>query len=222
MFRGNGNHYLAVGLSALEAIRAALKQVGNLEPATVLDFGSGAGRVTRWLRAALPKARIVAADLRPEDIQFCATEIGAEPWQTSTDIATLEARAHFDLIWSGSVMTHLQAADTEMLLKKFIEWTAPGGMIVTTVHRPYVFERMKGGNAYGLTPDALERVLQQYQSVGYGYADYPHAKGYGISLSSPAWIENLVSRQVGGRLVQYATRGWDKHQDVFSVQRDGV
>jgi hypothetical protein len=51
MYAGNDRHYLFCGASALNVILSALRLAELTDPAAVLDFGSGAGRVTRWLRA---------------------------------------------------------------------------------------------------------------------------------------------------------------------------
>jgi cyclopropane fatty-acyl-phospholipid synthase-like methyltransferase len=67
---GGHEHYFAVGKSALNVIQATLVLAGVNSPKTILDFGCGAGRVTRWLRAAFPDAKISACDTREEDLKF--------------------------------------------------------------------------------------------------------------------------------------------------------
>ncbi|MGX9182326.1 hypothetical protein ACWTU8_32085, partial [Mesorhizobium sp. BHbdii] len=79
MFHGNSRHYLSCGGSALNVIAAAVGLAG-IEPSEILDFGSGAGRVTRWLRVAYVGAEISATDMRSEDLEFCAREFGARTW----------------------------------------------------------------------------------------------------------------------------------------------
>src|SRR4051794_32224394 len=71
MYTGDDHHYLGVGLSAITIIKVnqELAQIDDFK--SILDFGSGAGRVTRWLRAAYPAAQITTADLRQPDLDFC-------------------------------------------------------------------------------------------------------------------------------------------------------
>ena len=39
---------------------------------SILDFGCGFGRVLRMLKAAYPEARLTAADVKREGVDFCA------------------------------------------------------------------------------------------------------------------------------------------------------
>ena len=55
MHEGNDAHYLLCGASALTALHAACLLAGK-QPRSILDFGAGAGRVTRWLRAQWERA----------------------------------------------------------------------------------------------------------------------------------------------------------------------
>ncbi len=53
MYAGNDRHYLECGASALQVVLAALQLGRHTTPGSILDFGSGAGRVTRWLRGKI-------------------------------------------------------------------------------------------------------------------------------------------------------------------------
>jgi trans-aconitate methyltransferase len=92
----------------------------------ILDFGCGAGRVTRWLCAAFPEAEISVTDLRETDLEFCAKNFRVTPWLSGTEIDALQAPDRYDLIWVGSVLTHLSAAKSLNLLNKLIGWTRQG------------------------------------------------------------------------------------------------
>src|SRR5262245_36605140 len=93
------NHYFFCGDSALNIIQSDRARAVLREPGLILDFGAGAGRVMRWLRAAYPSAAIHACDLRAPDMEFCAKTFTAMTWVSSTDIDALEAPARYDLIW---------------------------------------------------------------------------------------------------------------------------
>jgi SAM-dependent methyltransferase len=75
MFDGRADHYLRVGLSALEAIEAGM--FGAPEPQTILDLPCGFGRVTRMLRARYPEAAITVCDLDRPGVDFSAATFGA-------------------------------------------------------------------------------------------------------------------------------------------------
>src|SRR5262249_45606967 len=71
--------YLAVGESALKAIRLALLTARAPQPGEILDLPCGHGRVLRWLAAAFPEARLTACDLLRDGVDFCASAFGAAP-----------------------------------------------------------------------------------------------------------------------------------------------
>jgi SAM-dependent methyltransferase len=218
MFHGNHAHYLSCGASALNVILGALMLAQVEPPRRVLDFGAGAGRVSRWLRAAFPTADIHTCDLREQDMRFNADAFRARTWTSGTDIDGLEAPATYDLIWLGSVATHLSPAKTEKLLDKMLSWSNPSGMVVMSLHGRYAYKRQSELGFDYIDAAAWELITQEYETTGYGYADYEGLSGYGISLSKPSWIAALVEGRPGIRLVMLAEKVWDDHHDVLAVQ----
>jgi len=146
MYAGNDRHYFACGASALNVILTALQLADLPDPAALLDFGAGAGRVTRWLSAAFPDAAIDSCDLRQQDLDFCRDEFGARTWPSGIEIASLRAPGTYDLIWLGSAATHLSAAKTAQLLKKMLSWTNRAGLVLMSFHGRYALNRQNSGD----------------------------------------------------------------------------
>src|SRR5437016_10513244 len=108
MYAGNGAQYFKVGLSAIRCIDAAIHQ-GCLDRVdNILDLPCGGGRVLRFL-AVHYSAKIWAGDLQRDMVGFCAREFGAVPVHSSTDFDQLSIVQSFDIIWCGSLVTHLNA-----------------------------------------------------------------------------------------------------------------
>ena len=215
---GSDEHYLHCGASALNIILAAHDLADLPPPSSILDFGAGAGRVTRWLRAAFPDAHISACDLRPEDMRFCGDRFRAETWVSGTDIAALSAPRRYDLIWVGSVLTHLSAPQARDLIDKFLGWLNVGGLLVmSTIGRKAYTRRNRGSMAF-IHERGWTRVVEGYAADGYGYADYKDQAGYGLSLISLHWISALVESLPSARLVVLAESAWDDLHDVIAVQ----
>ena len=215
---GSDWHYLHCGASALNIILAAHGLADIPPPSSVLDFGAGAGRVTRWLRAAFPEAHISACDLRPEDMRFCRDHFGAEIWISGTDIAALSVPRRYDLIWVGSVLTHLSAPKARELIDKFLGWLNVSGVLVmSTIGRQAYTRRDSKGMAF-IHERGWTSVVEGYAAHGYGYADYKNQAGYGLSLISLPWISTLVESLPSARLVLLAESVWDDLHDVVAVQ----
>jgi SAM-dependent methyltransferase len=213
MHSGDSEHYLRVGLSAVRCVDAA----GVQTPARILDLPCGHGRVLRALAAAFPGAAITAADVDRGGVEFCAKRFGATPLHAPTDPSALELPpGGFDLIWCGSLATHLDAQPTVDLLEALSAALARGGTLLITTHGDFVAQRLAAGEMdYQLDAAAVARVLDGWGASGFGYADYGWSPGYGVSLIAPAWLREHAPLPVA----HFAERGWDHHQDVYALTR---
>ena len=219
MFDDNIEHYLSCGASALNAITGVLQLAGSPMPHRILDFGAGAGRVTRWLRAAFPAVAVEACDVRERDVAFCRDHLGVTAWTSCVEIDALAAPNTYDLIWAGSVLTHLSAENTTRILRRWLDWANPGGLVIATTHGRTAVEFAESGRVRYIEPDGWPQVIEGYRASGYGYADYADWPGYGVSFTSLAWTARLLESWPDVRLVAIAERAWDEHQDVLALQK---
>jgi SAM-dependent methyltransferase len=220
MHDGNRCHYFSCGASALTCILHSLGLSKIEKPNKILDFGCGAGRVTRWLRAAFPEVIIHACDIREQDLDFVKQSCGATTFVSGVDIDALESIGYYDVIWVGSVFTHLSPEVSTKLFDKLMKWLNPKGVLVFSVHGRFVLQRVNAGdNIYGLGKN-WGKLLKGYKKNGYGYADYPFTEGYGISLSRSTWWIDLIENRNHVRLVSLSEQAWDNHHDVIAVQNE--
>ncbi|QRM35605.1 hypothetical protein [Microvirga sp. VF16] len=68
-------HYRVAGGSAARVIYSSLPLANVDVPRTVLDFGSGSGRVIRWLKPMFPEPFIEAADSRLKSLQLVPDQL---------------------------------------------------------------------------------------------------------------------------------------------------
>lgn len=219
MYDASGMHYFAVGLSAVRCINEALKRSGSPEVQTILDLPSGHGRVLRWLAVRFPQARIIACDLDRDGVDWCARTFGAAPAYSCRDFTSLSL-GEFDLIWCGSLITHLDADRIFTLLDLFRRHLKPGKLVVLTTNGDRAARGLQDPSVTGISPEEVEaRILTSYAGGGFGYANYPGEADYGVSLSSPEWVRSQAARIGGLREVWFRPHGWDDHQDVFAFVR---
>ncbi len=222
MYKGDGAHYFRVGLDAIRCIEEALAAAHVTSVKNILDFPCGYGRVLRFLVRRFPDAHVTACELMPDAVRFCARTFKAVPAQSTYELDTLVLGTLYDLIWCGSLATHLDARRTRALLRFFARHLAPGGLLVFTTHGDYVAGRvLQLADFYGLRRADIPALVESFRQTGHGYLDYPEQAGYGVSLSAPAWVR--AEAQAAGTLreVYFRARGWDEHQDVFGFVKEG-
>jgi SAM-dependent methyltransferase len=227
MFRANEMlHYITVGQSARRCIAECLAPSAGTDIQRLLDFGCGYGRVLRVLRRQFPHATITASDTDHGAADFCARVFGATPVYSSVDATKVEFNGQFDLIWSGSVFSHLERDSWQQFLALLTRALDPDGSLIFTTHGPDVEKAITGGALdYGLTRESVTAVLEGYEDSGFGFGDYPLVKRhdypedgrYGVTVIDPDVVRS-VAASTGLRVVKYLPTGWDNHQDVFACR----
>jgi SAM-dependent methyltransferase len=219
--------YLSVGLSGIRAVYGACvtSWVGKIS--NVLDLPCGHGRILRHLVKFFPQASFDAADLDREGVNFCADRFGAHPVYSQEDLTKVNFGKKYDLIWVGSLFTHVARERTQAWLNHLAKFLDVRGIIVATFHGRY--SALMGAEFGYTTPECWESILAGYEKTGYGYADYPSSMGcvtlnggYGVSLSKPTAVLEDVSRIPGVRVFNYIERGWAGHQDVLVLGRPEI
>jgi SAM-dependent methyltransferase len=218
---GQADHYLSVGLSARRVIDTALKSHSQPSIRSVLDFPCGYGRVLRFLRLMFPDARCTGVEIDPGALAFCRRAFGIETVLSRMDFGMLPLpRDHFDLIWCGSLLTHLDEPSACALLQTFHRCLGEDGLCVFTTHGRHSADWIRSGDVtYGLPAADQRAVLQQYDEGRYAYADLDGQPGYGISVVTQQHMRQVVSESGPWREVLFLERAWDNHQDVYALAR---
>jgi hypothetical protein len=213
--------YFDIGLSALECIKRALN-TANVTPTSILDLPCGHGRVCRMLRMAFPDAHISASDLDRDGVDFCAQEFEAEPLYSREDIREVKTSRSFDLIWCGSLFTHIEGEQWAAFLEFFAEHLWPGGVLVFTTHGRRLIQYMvEGFHGYGLNPIEQRRLLEGYVNEGFGFVS-PSNQAFGLSLSSTAFVCAQIERCRTLGSIGLHEAGWYDHQDVVACVKLAV
>lgn len=216
------DEYWVAGRSALDAIRAGLDAAGKSgsEIRRILDLPCGHGRVLRYVKAAYPDAELTACDLLKDGVDFCASVLGAVPLYSHENSDEIPLKpGYYDLIWVGSLFTHLDVKQWRAILARLLWSLREGGVLVFSAHGNHCYRRMKGlesPNSYGLPYWRITKALYSYERSGFGYADYLGVSRYGISISHPAWVVSTVSSHGSLRCVYFAERAWHGVQDVYA------
>jgi SAM-dependent methyltransferase len=216
--------YVLVGTNAIENIFSAMLACSKSTLNSILDIPCGFGRVTRHLAAAFPHAELYVCDLYQDRIDFCAQAFAATPIKSKSQFDQISLAANFDLIWCGSLLTHVPETPFKDALQLFSQSLNPGGIAVVTTHGRYA--SFAQHNRWKYLPDEqFAKVEEAFSTSGFGYGDYhaPDRSGeqqsYGISLSSPSYVAALLAKDDSIRMRGFIERGWHEHQDVVVFQK---
>ena len=209
--------YFYAGESGLNCILSALI-LSRLSAATsVLDLPCGHGRVSRHLRAAFPQADLAFCDIDPTGVDFCAVNFKGRAIRSVPELSDVDLGGCFDVIWVGSLFTHVDKVRTDRWLRFLSQHLNSDGILLATFHGSWAREvHLRHYPMIGEREWA--NIEQDCARVGFGYAPYPD-QDYGISLSRADAIIDMCCSIPGTKLLAYTERGWAEHHDVVAIAR---
>ena len=93
-------------------------------------------------------------------------------------------------------------------------------MLVFSSHGLLALDKLQSGEKdYGLPQAEITRLCADAVAEGFGYVDYPETPGYGISVSQPGWILELIARETALHILYIREAAWDQHQDIVVCSR---
>ncbi len=136
----------------------------------VLDFGCSGGRMIRWLRDYSANCEIWGTDISAEHIIWCRQYLSPHfNFLTSTTLPHLPFEdRYFDLIYSGSVFTHIEdLADAWLLEMRRI--LKPGGRLYVTIHDGSTIRILERERDHALSKALLaDEKYREYVKADYG------------------------------------------------------
>ena len=165
----------------------------------VLDWGCGAGRVTRYMLGET-SCNVTGADIDPDNIAWCrASYPGARFETVPLRPPTMFDDGEFDLVTGLSVMTHLQEDDQWRWLAELRRITRPGALLFLSVQGPTQY-------AYNRFPAALYRQVQEQ-----GYLD----------LSRDGALDDVIADKEYYRVAMhsrpYIVQRWGEYFEALAI-----
>jgi SAM-dependent methyltransferase len=223
--------YFSGGRAALDCIRLSMLAAQKERPESILDLPSGHGRVLRYLKAEYPQARLAACDIDHDAVDFCASTFGATAIYGREHPGEIGLDQRFDLIWCGSLFTHLDQPSWNEFLDFFESGLVAGGTLIFTSCGRKIAAKLaddEHGRTFMKEAEARAAILEGYEKTGFGFASYSLPdemredlslpEMYGISLAKPSWICRLLESRPGLQLVSFTENRWDS-QDVLTCIR---
>jgi SAM-dependent methyltransferase len=198
--------YLSSGREHFEKMTSILGESGFAVRAgqRVLDFGCSAGRLIRYFAETAADCEVRGVDISAKHIFWCRHNL-SPPFRfthTTTFPHLPFEDGYFDLIYSGSVFTHIaDLSDAWLLeLKRILR---PGGMLYVTVHDEHTIDVLKSDfpdadlTKLVFAYDAQRRILRtRWQMFTVGRSPRAAMVFYHGKYLAELWSQELTVRSV--------------------------
>jgi len=205
MYAYNPAYYFQAGEIAVRAMRTALELAGTV-PRRILDLPCGYGRVLRRLKVEFPDSELVGCELREDAVQFCRETFDVPCAVSSRDPATLNLGT-FDLVWSGSLLTHVPQGTWVEFLRMFERSLNPGGVLVFTTFGRAAAEGRVRANDKPFSFTDTEAVMAEYDQYGFAFRDTMVPGHWGDTLVKPSWVCDRIA-ETSLRMLMFYESGW--------------
>jgi SAM-dependent methyltransferase len=199
---------------------------GGLADATVLDFGCGWGRLTRFFARDVAPGSLYACDPVDEILEVCRrTRIPARLAKSEFVPDRVPFDESFDLVFAFSVFTHLSEPAHESSLAAIHAAMRPGGILIVTIRPPAYLRHtpLMASVLESLGPDPEAAV------AGPRYLFIPHAPDpehpqyssgemtYGEAVITLPYVRERWARDF--ELLDVSLVASDMHQVVVTLRR---
>lgn len=225
--------FLRTGRRCARAIEEAASSLGRPLPGLerVLDFGCGCGRTILGLGAP-PAGGITGCDVDAECIEWCRRHLSGDFVVSDFAPPLPFSDGAFELVYSVSVLTHLDRERQERWLQELSRVLAPGGIALITVQGARAYELFRGDVAYSTRAVgdvlAARGALEEERFVHVPYdtfrgdgTAFPGVRdSYGLTFQSRAQLEAEWGRSFDVLRVDEAAV--DDFQDLVVLRRRGA
>lgn len=166
----------------------------------VLDFASGYGRIGRMMELLFAPEKIWVSDVREQGVAYQKQQFGFQGFPSGFVPAEVDFPTQFDLIFVGSLFTHLNEKLFGEWLQRLAEQLTDQGILIFTTHDStkddfryritseetsfdFVEDTIEDGNVYGTSYVSEQKVRDIAQKVGLP-ADEKHLKRYPESFGT--------------------------------------
>lgn len=164
------SHY-AVGARFLTKVNELLSEIGH-KPPKILDFGSGYGRVSRFIPQVWPSSEVWVSEVKTEAMEFQENKLGFKVIKHNQNPESFHAET-FDLILALSVFSHLPESSFRGWVDVLIAHLAPGGKLIfsfNALKKPH-----KRGETFRYLPNSEDLHFPHISNANLDSEEYGHA-----------------------------------------------
>lgn len=230
----NVDSFIEGGESTTSELEDALSKAGRSfgDFDTVLDFGSGCGRVLpHVVQRGKHGAAFHGSDVDGEAIAWAAEHRTEASWSVNGSEPPLPfPDSALDLLYSVSILTHLDEGLQCRWLDDFARVLRPGGLALLTTHGEAEFEAYRSGRVVSNTPACVRRVAlhgsleeegfihEPYTQSRWTSKDFPGTDStFGLAFQSDAYIRDEWGKRFD--ILDIVPRAVASRQDIVVARK---
>lgn len=208
--------YMSTGLNGFNLIQRILRSANDHVElkGNILDFASGYGRVTRFLAGYYKPGQVYTSDIKPAAVDYQVERMGVKGFYSDYDPFSLKVNEKFEVIFVGSLFSHLNRDLYKNWLIQLLAMVEPRGLIIFSVHDISLYP--------GETTEEHIYVEDNEDAPFLFVENKITSKDkYGTSFASEKFISELLALiNPDATYVRYP-KGFGGLQDVYVVTKEG-
>jgi SAM-dependent methyltransferase len=209
--------YLASGEQDLRALEEVLNDAGRplSDVGSFLEFASGHGRVTRFLVHRLDRSRVTVSDINASAVAFTCDTFGVRGFSSVEDPSNLDHDDRYDVIFVGSLFTHLSHTYWGAWLQCLYSLLKERGLLVFSTHGLPVLDRIYGARWKPRVQTAEEGFFFITTNETHGRLPTSY---YGATFVTEAYVRGFVRANGLGDVKAFHPAKLN-FQDVFVLEK---
>ena len=212
------NAYFRIGYNTSQLLQGIVNDYStkqNQSFSSFLDFGSGYGRVTRFLPSALGKGvEIFTSEVKAEAVAFSTSELGFKAIHHESQANSFPTDKKFDLIFAGSIFSHLPEKMLVEWLTKLTEALSPKGLLIFSTHNTTMDQGLDANTDIYYTTNSEDAVLNMVSD------HLSDASEYGTTYISDRKIKQLMN-DLSMRF-EVKPKAFGNRQDVIIAKKNNT
>ena len=216
--------FYGTGHQSVRDIEAVLAVIGRSLDSfrTILDFGSGCGRMMLWMGHLASKCSLHGVDIDARAVAWTQENIPWATFKVNDPLPPLPyPDAYFDLVFNHSVFTHLDEHYQDRWLAELRRVVKPGGYLILSVHGETAFLLFeKAVRSAGGDPSVVRQELAT-KGISYikddAFTGGPFPDFYHSTFHAPWYVFEHWGRYL--EVAAYLPRRSMGYQDFVLLQR---
>lgn len=187
--------HFAVGARFANSLKDLMAELQD-EPDSILDFGSGYGRVSRFLPLIWPLAEVSVSEVKEEAMDFQHEEFGFKSIKHGQNPQSFKA-GQYDLIIALSVFSHLPQEAFEAWFERLLDHLSKRGKLIFSFNS---LDKPKKNQSFKFVPNSEDLHFPHITNANLNPVEYGHAYISRELISSLAHRHQVQAQFLGTRL----------------------